>query len=37
MTAWRNVVKTVNKIRSIPKNEIIMQADGMYNNSLFLV
>ena len=29
------MVKTVNKIRGMPENEIIFQADGMYNNSLF--
>ena len=29
------MVKTVNKIRGMPENEITVQADGIYNNSLF--
>ena len=35
MKSRRNVVKTVNKIRGMPENEITVQADGIYNNSLF--
>ena len=37
MKSQRNVAKTVNKIRGMPENEIIVQADGIYNNSLLLV
>ena len=35
MKSQRNVVKTVNKIRGMPENDIIVQADGVYNNSWF--
>ena len=35
MKSQRNVVKTVNRIRDMPENEITVQADGIYNNSLF--
>ena len=35
MKSRRNVVKTVNKIRGMPENEMTVQADGIYNNSLF--
>ena len=35
MKSRRNVVKTVNKIRGMPENEITVLADRIYNNSLF--
>ena len=35
MKSRRNVVKIVNKIRGMPEYQIIVQANGIYNNSLF--
>ena len=35
MKSRRNVVKTVNKIRGMTENDVIVQADGIYNNNLF--